>query len=109
MNSSIILSVTTFVYGLAAFLYMVSWVFKRKTPGEAAFWAAVLGLAGNTAGIVLRWIESYRLGIGHAPLSNLYESLVFFAWTILIIYLFVEQKYKNQLPLGQFMLWKCQV
>jgi len=101
MNSSIILSVTTFVYGLAAFLYIVSWVFKKEAPGKLALWTAVLGLAGNTAGIILRWIESYQLGIGHAPLSNLYESLVFFAWTILIIYLFVEQKYKNR-TIGAF-------
>jgi cytochrome c-type biogenesis protein CcsB len=101
MNSSIILSVTTFVYGLAAFLYIVSWVFKKEAPGKLALWTAVLGLAGNTAGIILRWIESYRLGIGHAPLSNLYESLVFFSWTILLIYLFVERKYKNR-TIGAF-------
>ncbi|MBW2606980.1 MAG: c-type cytochrome biogenesis protein CcsB [Deltaproteobacteria bacterium] len=101
MNSSIILSITTFVYGLAAFLYIVSWVFKKEAPGKLALWTAVLGLAGNTAGIILRWIESYRLGIGHAPLSNLYESLVFFSWTILIIYLFVERKYKNR-TIGAF-------
>ena len=101
MNSSIILSVTTFVYGLAAFLYIVSWVFKKEAPGKLALWTAVLGLAGNTAGIILRWIESYKLGIGHAPLSNLYESLVFFSWTILIIYLFVERKYKNR-TIGAF-------
>ena len=101
MNSSIILSVTTFVYGLAAFLYIVSWVFKKEAPGKLALWTAVLGLAGNTAGIILRWIESYQLGIGHAPLSNLYESLVFFSWTIVIIYLFVERKYKNR-TIGAF-------
>lgn len=101
MNSSIILSVTTFVYGLAAFLYIVSWVFKKEAPGKLALWMAVLGLAGNTAGIILRWIESYQMGIGHAPLSNLYESLVFFSWTILIIYLFVERKYKNR-TIGAF-------
>ncbi len=101
MNSSIILSVTTFVYGLAAFLYIVSWVFKKEAPGKLALWTAVLGLAGNTAGIILRWVESYKMGIGHAPLSNLYESLVFFSWTILIIYLFVERKYKNR-TIGAF-------
>ena len=101
MNSSIILSVTTFVCGFAAFLYIVSWIFRKEAPGKAAFWTAVLGLAGNTAGIILRWIESYQMDIGHAPLSNMYESLIFFSWTILIIYLFVEQKYKNR-TIGAF-------
>ena len=103
MNSSIILSATTFVYGLAAFLYIVSWIFKKEAPGKAAFWVAVMGLAGNTSGIILRWIESYQMDIGHAPLSNLYESLVFFSWTILIIYLFVERKYKNR-TIGAFVM-----
>ena len=36
----------------------------------------------HTGSIVLRWVESHQLGIGHAPLSNLYESLVFFAWAL---------------------------
>jgi cytochrome c-type biogenesis protein CcsB len=34
------------------------------------------------------------MGIGRAPLTNLYESLVFFAWTIAIFYLVMEKKFK---------------
>jgi cytochrome c-type biogenesis protein CcsB len=101
MNSSIILAITTFVYGLAAFLYIAAWVFRKTTPGHVATWTAILGVAGNTLGIIFRWVESYRLGIGHAPLSNLYESLVFFAWTIVVLYLIIEKRYKNQ-TIGAF-------
>ena len=101
MNSSYILSITTFVYGLAGFCYIYAWVFKKPSVGKAGTWVAILGLAGNTAGIALRWVESYQLGIGHAPLSNLYESLVFFAFTIIIIYLFIERKYQNRV-IGAF-------
>ena len=101
MNSSIILSVTTFVYGLSAFLYLVSWIFKREAPGKSATWVAVAGLAGNIAGIGLRWVESYDLGYGHAPLSNLYESLVFFSMTIIILYLVLQRKYRNRI-IGAF-------
>jgi len=101
MNSSNILSITTFVYGLAGFCYIYAWVFKKPSVGKAGTWVAILGLAGNTAGIALRWVESYQLGIGHAPLSNLYESLVFFAITIILIYLFIERKYKNRV-IGAF-------
>ena len=101
MNSSLTLSITTFVYGFSAFLYLVALVFRRQAPGVLGTWVALLGLIGNTAGIVMRWVESYRMGIGHAPLSNLYESLVFFAWTIALLYLFIERRYGNRV-IGAF-------
>ena len=101
MNSSSVLSIVTFVYGLAGFLYIFGWVFKREMFGRLATWVALLGLAGNTAGILMRWSESYQLGYGHAPFSNLYESLIFFAWTIVLVYLIVERKYQNRI-IGAF-------
>jgi cytochrome c-type biogenesis protein CcsB len=96
MNSSQLLSMTTFVYGLAGFLYLAGWVFKREAPGKWGTWAALAAVAGNVTGLALRWIESYRLGMGHAPLSNLYESLTFFALTIAVLYLVVEYRHKNR-------------
>ena len=96
MNSSNLLSITTFVYGHAALFFIMGWVFKKQLPTRLASITALLGLCGNTAGIILRWFESYRIGIGHAPLSNLYESLVFFAWAIIVVYLFIEYRYKNK-------------
>ena len=101
MNSSNLLSIVTFIYGFAAFLYIFSWIFKKSSPGRLATYMAILGVCGNTAGMIMRWTESYRLGIGHAPLSNLYESLIFFAWTIVFIYLIIERKYKNRI-IGAF-------
>ncbi|MBL0731272.1 MAG: c-type cytochrome biogenesis protein CcsB [Desulfosarcina sp.] len=101
MNSSNLLSITTFIYGLAAFLYIAAMVFKKPLILKPAWWAAIIGCAGNAAGIGMRWIESYRLGIGHAPLTNLYESLIFFALVIIVTYLVVEHKYKYNL-LGAF-------
>ena len=39
-----------------------------------------------------RWIVA-----GYFPLSNLYESLLFLTWTLLIIYLYIEFKTKSKL------------
>ena len=103
MTSSTILSVTTFAYGLAAFLYIASWVFKKTFFGKTATWMTVFSAAGNASGFVLRWLESYRMGIGHAPLSNMYESLIFFTLMIAIIYIIIEQKYNAQ-SLGPFVI-----
>jgi len=103
MNSSMLLSIVTFFYGLAAFLYLAGWIFKKETPARLATWATLAAMMGNGAGILMRWIESYQLGIGHAPLANLYESLVFFAFTISLIYLVVEKK-QGVRAIGAFVL-----
>lgn len=99
--SSKLLSIVTFVYALAAVLYIIAWVFKKTGPGKAATWVAIIAVAGNSAGFVIRWIESHKLGFGYVPLSNLYESLVFFALTIGAVYLVVEYKYNNRV-IGAF-------
>ncbi len=96
MSSSLILSVITFVYGFSAILYVAAWVFKKDAIGKTATWITLMGIAAHTAGILLRWVESYRLGIGHAPLSNMYESLIFFSWILTLIYLIVERANKNR-------------
>jgi len=101
MSGSFLLSIVTFIYGLAGFLYICAWIFRKQMLGKIATWAALVGLIGNTVGILMRWVESYQLGIGHAPFSNLYESLVFFAWVIVLIYLIIERKIQNRI-IGAF-------
>ncbi len=101
MNSSNLLSITTFIYGFAAFFYIFAVVFKKPFAGRLGTWTALAGIAGNISGIILRWDESYKIGIGHAPLSNLYESLIFFALVIVVIYLVIEKSYLNR-TIGAF-------
>ncbi|MBI4774592.1 MAG: c-type cytochrome biogenesis protein CcsB [Deltaproteobacteria bacterium] len=96
MTSSLALSLVTFVYLGCSVLYLFYLVFKSETVGKLATWASIGGLALNTYGLVKRWVESYEMGIGHAPLSNLYESLVFFAWAIMVLYLLMEWKYQHR-------------
>ncbi|MBF0201273.1 MAG: c-type cytochrome biogenesis protein CcsB [Desulfamplus sp.] len=97
MNSSMLLSITTFVYALASVFYIASWTFKKDILSKTGMFILVAGFTGNTVGIVLRWIESYQLGYGRAPLTNMYESLVFFSWTMAALYLFVEYKYRERI------------
>jgi cytochrome c-type biogenesis protein CcsB len=101
MTSSLILSITTFVYGLAAVIYLSAWIFQKSQLYRWATWVVAAGIAGNTAGFGLRWLESYQMGIGRIPLSNLYESLVFFALMIALIYYVIESKYE-QYTIGAF-------
>jgi cytochrome c-type biogenesis protein CcsB len=101
LNSSLLLSFTTFAYLMCTALYLGGVVFRYKpllVSGSFVGWGSLVIL---TAGIGLRWRESYLLGYGHAPLSNLYESLVFGAWAIMLIYLILEFRYKQR-TLGVF-------
>jgi len=103
MDSSQLLGITTFTYLFASFLYIAALLFKSRTLGVAATWFTAAALLVQTVGLGLRWIESYQMGIGHAPLSNMYESVVFFAWTIVILYLGIEWKFKTR-SIGAFAL-----
>jgi cytochrome c-type biogenesis protein CcsB len=99
--NSIILSYITFVYFASFLLYLLMMVMGKELFGRLATVVTLAGLLGQSFAIALRWFESYELGIGHAPLSNLYESLIFFAWTIAFFYLLVEWRTKNR-TLGVF-------
>ncbi len=92
--SSNIFSIITFIYGLAVLFYIIAWIFRKDFPGKLATGTTIVAAAGNLAGVILRWIESYQMGYGHAPLSNLYESLVFFALCIAGLSIFLEFRYK---------------
>ena len=101
MINSVLLSYITFVYFVSFLLYLFMMVMGRDIFGRLATLITGIGLAGHTFAMILRWMESYRFGIGHAPLSNLYESLIFFAWAIILLYLIMEWRTKNR-SIGTF-------
>jgi len=98
-----ILSWVTFIYFGSAVFYIFKMVTGREFWGSLASIIAFIGLIAETVGIILRWFESYKMGIGHAPLSNLYESLIFFSWTIVLLYLIIEWRIKSR-NLGAFVI-----
>jgi len=101
MINSVLLSYITFVYFVSFLLYLFMMVMGKDIFGRLATLITGIGLAGHTFAMILRWMESYRFGIGHAPLSNLYESLIFFAWAIILLYLIMEWRTKNR-SIGTF-------
>jgi len=103
MTSSLLFNIATLSYLAAMVLFFVFLAARTKSVGQAGNWAAWFGFLVQTAAIGLRWKESYTLGHGHAPLSNLYESVVFFSWTILLIYILIDVKYKYR-AIGAFVL-----
>ena len=94
MTNSLLFGISIFVYFFSMVLYVSYLAFRSETLGKVATGTLLAGVLVETAAILLRWYESYQMGIGRAPLTNLYESLVFFAWTIAIVYLSMERKFK---------------
>lgn len=101
MNSSQLIGITTFTYLFSSILYAIIFIFKTKKLGIMATTFTLLAFLVQTAGIILRWIESYQMGMGRAPLTNMYESVVFFSWTIILLYLLIEWKFKTRI-IGAF-------
>ncbi|MBA4193667.1 MAG: c-type cytochrome biogenesis protein CcsB [Comamonadaceae bacterium] len=68
--------------------------------GSRLAWAAVtLALIGT----MVRWYESHQIGpgIGHIPVSNLYEVFVLFCWMTAAFYLYYEDQYQTR-SMGAF-------
>ena len=103
MINTVILSWVTFIYFAAFAFYLVRMVSGREIWGRMGTAAASVGLLAQTVALILRWVASYEMGIGHAPLTNLYESLIFFAWAIVALYLTIEWRTKNR-SLGAFVV-----
>ena len=72
------------------------------TIGSRITWVAVtLALVGT----MVRWFESHLIGpgIGHIPVSNLYEVFVMFIWMTALFYLYYETQYQTR-ALGSFVM-----
>lgn len=103
MTSYQLFNYTTIAYFVSMVLFLAFLGTRSKGVGLGATVIAWIGFAANTAAIAMRWMESRAMGYGHAPLSNLYESVVFFAWSILLVYLLFDLKYKQR-AVGAFVL-----
>jgi len=103
MTSSLLFNITTFAYLISMLCFFIHVATRNREAGAAGSYSAYAGLLVQTVAILLRWKESYDMGMGHAPLSNLYESVVFFAWTIILIFAIVDMKYRYRV-IGAFVV-----
>lgn len=93
------------LYVMATVTYFIQLLSGNEFTGKVASsmtWSAtVLGMTG----LMLRWRESYLMGldIGHIPVSNLYEVFILFAIITALLYLHYEQHYQTR-SLGSFVL-----
>jgi len=87
-----VLGIVTLFYLCLFVLHLVYLATKKEKVIKTIWIGIYLTLGLHTIGLIMRWIESYRLGIGHAPLSNFYESLIFYGWCVSLILVIMKRR-----------------
>ena len=93
-----IFGVAMLLYLGVAIMFVMAELWSSPRGQQGARGLLWLGLAFQTGALLGRWLSSYQMAAGHtppagfleklslvimqAPLSNRYESLVFFAWSL---------------------------
>ncbi|PKL52040.1 MAG: c-type cytochrome biogenesis protein CcsB [Nitrospira bacterium HGW-Nitrospira-1] len=80
--------------------YITYLAFRKARIGIVATVLTVTGFVSQTLALGMRWKEFSDVGqmgfLRAVPLTNLYESLIFFVWCLILAYLIMEFKYKNR-------------
>ncbi|MFN4131524.1 MAG: c-type cytochrome biogenesis protein CcsB [Caldimicrobium sp.] len=96
-DNAFLFTLVTFIYLLAGIIYLVHWIYgweRGALIGSSLAWG---GFLTNILAFIIRWLQTHQTGFGYVPLSNLYESLVFFGLAIAGIYLFWELKLQKKI------------
>ncbi len=97
------------IYLLVAIFFLMAELWSSSRLQAAARILLWLGLGVQTAALLGRWWQSYHLALGpnstaalserlrliilQAPLSNFYDSLIFFAWCLPVLGLIAFRRY----------------
>jgi cytochrome c-type biogenesis protein CcsB len=84
-------------YLLGTLAYSVYIIFLKESLSKLAMAIVSIGFVSHTLAIITRYAEA-----GYTPVTNLYESLSFFAWMIIGVLLLTSIKYKVR-TLGSFL------
>jgi cytochrome c-type biogenesis protein CcsB len=98
MSESTFFMLAFVVYFMAAFSYFAFLYSRKEKLALTGFWLAFVGLLFHTLALVMRTVQS-----GHAPFTNMYESLSFLAWASIFAYIIVEWKFRVRRP-GAYIL-----
>ena len=89
MNESTFFLLAFLAYGLAALAYFAFRLGGKDRWAGAGFILASAGLAIHSIALVIR-----TFGSGHAPFTNMYESISFLAWASALAYIVMEARFR---------------
>jgi len=96
-SSQTLFNISMGIYLISSWGYLIFATSRHKRVGTLSTSLLTVGLFLHSVGLVFRWVETHQTGYGYVPLSNMYESLIFFSWTIVFVYLILEFKYQHKI------------
>jgi ABC-type transport system involved in cytochrome c biogenesis permease subunit len=87
MTEATLFTIAFVLYVLSAVVYLASSFAKKDGWARAGFALAAAGLIVHTGALILRTVVS-----GHAPFTNMYESLSFLAWASALAVVILDLK-----------------
>lgn len=87
-----ILGIVTLLYLCLFVLHLVYFATKKEKFVKVIWLGIYVTFGLHTIGLIMRWAESYQLGVGHAPLSNFYESLIFYGWCVSLVLVIMKKR-----------------
>ena len=90
--------ITLALYFAGTFIFLAHLGNKNPQLARLSIWVTAVGFAFHTFALIAHVMKS-----GQIPLTNFYEALSFFSWALVLVFLFVEYRYRI-LVLGSFIL-----
>jgi len=98
MTSNVLFGATLFFYFLATAHYVLFLINQKESIGKVAQITTIIAFAVHTLYLIYQMVYLERI-----PITNLRESLGFFAWAIIANYIFLEYKVKTRV-MGAFII-----
>jgi len=101
MNDAFLFGLASICYIFAMVIYIIYIFIKKDGIGKIASATVIIGLVVHTIGFFVRWYKfsnAFSLPLAHSiPITNLYESLLFFAWCLILGNIFIELTFKTRI------------
>lgn len=86
---NLLFSVTTLIYLIASILYLVAMSTKRQQAGRVGRWLLLAGVILHATCFGVR-----HSTVGGTPVTSLHESLAFFAWCLVLLFLLLDLRFR---------------
>ena len=88
MGYTLLFNLTIFIYIVASGFYLVAMLKKQAKAGRLGRWTLLVGVALHTVTFGIS-----HSTVGGTPVTSLHESLAFFAWCLVLLFLLLDLRF----------------